>query len=143
MSSGLNIVIVDDNKFYSKGFSLVLNRLFDINMIIELNSGVEFLQLITTTSPDLVFMDIQMPKMDGITATKKAIKQNHNLKIIALTMYLNSQFLSDMLKAGSKGFLLKDFNENELITTVNEVLNGEIHYPSNVIKNIDHQNIKL
>jgi DNA-binding NarL/FixJ family response regulator len=124
----IDILIVDDNEFYRKGLILMLKRISNIGKIQEANNGLEFLDLINKKDPDLVFMDIKMPEMDGVIATKKAVQINHNLKIIALTMHKDEVHFTEMILAGAKGFLLKDADEDEFITAINTVLKGGSYY---------------
>lgn len=131
----LDIVVVDDNDFYRRGLVLSLNRLLNIDKIHEFNNGFEFIKSIETIVPDIILMDIRMPVMDGITATRKAITNNRHLNIIALTMHRDEEYLIEMIMAGAKGFILKDCDEKEMLQAIDSVLSGVSYYSKSVLAN--------
>ena len=133
----IDILIVDDNHFYRKGLILMLKRISGVDRILEASNGVVFLDIIKDYNPDLIFMDIKMPEMDGITATKKAIQLYHDLKIIALTMHKGKVYFTEMISAGSKGFLLKDADEDEFKIAIKTVLKGENYYSDKAIDSLN------
>jgi DNA-binding NarL/FixJ family response regulator len=136
-----NILIVDDHKLFRKGLQMLLEDFEMINQVNEAANGEEFLASMAENPVDIVFMDIDMPVMDGVDATTKALKQYPELKIIALSMYGDEQYYYRMINAGVKGFLLKnsDIREvKEAITTVGE--GGNYFSPDilyNIVKNFD------
>ncbi|MCF8352286.1 MAG: response regulator transcription factor, partial [Bacteroidales bacterium] len=81
----INIIIVDDHEIFRNGLKMVLNRLKYVNILAEASNGKEFLELLPNHHPDIVLMDIEMPVMNGIEASDKAMKEYPGLKIIALT----------------------------------------------------------
>lgn len=91
--------------------------------------------------PDLVFMDIKMPEMDGVTATRKALEINQSIKIIALSMYVNPQYMMDMILAGAKGYILKDFETNELTIAVETVMDGRNYYSAKALEKFKQQDL--
>jgi len=132
----IDILVVDDSEFYRKGLILMLNRIYNVGTIQEASNGIEFLKKINKKDPDLIFMDIKMPLMNGFIATKKAIHINHHYKIIALTMHKDEINFNEMILAGAKGFLLKDAEEEEFVTAINTVLSGKSYYSDNAINNL-------
>ena len=135
----LHILIVDDNAFYRQGLKMHLKRLCPKCTVMELSDGQSFIDYISSTYTDLVFMDIKMPGMDGIQATKKALTLFREIKIIALTMFANHQYLLDMIAAGAKGYLIKDFDPSELNTAITNVLNGGTYYSKNALSTLTSQ----
>jgi len=107
-----NIILVDDHALFRSGLHLLLDNLDTINNIYEASNGIEFLSTIDKFSVDIVLMDIDMPKMDGVEATQKALEKYLGLKIIALSMYGDEEYYYKMINAVVKGFLLKDSDIN-------------------------------
>lgn len=130
----LKILIVDDNEFYRQGFKLTLERFNIVDEVIESSSGSEFLTQLPKLVPDLVFMDIKMPDMDGIEATRLATQDYRGTKIIALTMFGDDKYLHKMIQAGAKGYLLKDSNLDEIELAISTVMQSK-HYFSNRVVN--------
>ena len=104
----IKIIIVDDHEIFRNGLKMVINKLKFTQIVGEASNGMDFLDLIRTTPVDIVFMDIEMPVMNGIDATKIAIKEQPGIKIIALTMFNEADYIQSMIDAGVKGFLLKN-----------------------------------
>ena len=136
----INLFIVDDHKLFREGLMLLLKNDELIKNIYEASNGSEFLEAIKEYKPDLVFMDIDMPELNGIETTKKAIEKYSDLKIIALSMYGNEEYYYKMIEAGAKGFLLKDSGIGDVKTAIKSVLNGSNYFSQellyNLVKNI-------
>ena len=105
--SKIKVILVDDKLVYRNAIKTLLQKLGDVDIIAEASNGKEFLSLLDTCDPDLVFIDIEMPEMNGIEATKEALKINPALVIIGLSMYDNKKYVSDLIEAGARGYLLK------------------------------------
>jgi DNA-binding NarL/FixJ family response regulator len=119
----IKIVIVDDHQLFRNGLKILLNSFREFEVIGEASNGVEFIDVIKLTFPDIVLIDINMPEVDGIEATKRGLNLNPDLKIIALSMYGEEDYYYKMVDSGAKGFLLKDSDINEVreaILTVNK-----------------------
>ncbi len=138
--SAINIIIVDDHSLFRNGLKLLLSNAGNFNVMAEASNGKEFLDLLSSMVPDIVLMDIDMPEMNGIEATTKALENNPDLKIICLSMYGEEEYYYKMIEAGVCGFLLKNSDINEVKTAITSVYNGgkffsqELLY--NVVKNI-------
>jgi DNA-binding NarL/FixJ family response regulator len=128
------VIVVDDHNPFRDGLKYVLNQTDTIQVIAEAADGVEFLELIETTFPDVVLMDISMPRMNGIEATQIATKKYANLGIIALTMFDDDKYCSKMLNAGVKGFLLKESGSEELIKAITCVAEGRSYFTDDILK---------
>jgi DNA-binding NarL/FixJ family response regulator len=110
----LKIIVVDDHEFFRKGLVLVLNKLKIADVVAEATNGKELLELLDLHSVDIVLMDINMPNMNGVEATQKALAKFPNLKIIALSSHEDEVYLEQMIEAGVKGFLLKNIDKEIL-----------------------------
>ncbi len=130
------IFLVDDHKLFREGLKLLLHNLECISEVYEAPSGMEFLQALESNMPDIVFMDIEMPDMDGIQTTEKALSQFPELKIIALSMYSDEAYYSRMIEAGVKGFLFKDSEIQEVETAIMLVASGKSYFSQEIMVNI-------
>ncbi|HBH49696.1 MAG TPA: DNA-binding response regulator [Bacteroidales bacterium] len=104
------------------------------NIIGEVNDGDELLPLLEKQLPDLILMDIDMPRMNGIIATKKALNRYPGLKILALSMFGEHKYYYQMIEAGAHGFLLKSANKAELEKAISEVINGQNYFSQELLE---------
>jgi DNA-binding NarL/FixJ family response regulator len=130
MYKNIKIITVDDHEIFRKGLNMILSKFPDVEIIGEASNGLEFLELLNYLTPDIVFMDIKMPKMDGILTATKALERKPDLKIIAISMFGEEEFLEKMIKAGAKGFLLKNVNKEELSIAIEQVRAGNNYFSS-------------
>lgn len=128
MQDLVKIIVVDDHEIFRNGLKMVLNKLKYAKVIAEASNGLDFIGLLKKHNPDIVLMDIEMPKMNGIDATISGLKINTGLKIIALTMFKEDEYIQSMIDAGVKGFLLKNINKETLDKAIQTVLNGGNYY---------------
>lgn len=136
----INIIIVDDHSLFRNGMKLLLANAGNFNVMAEASNGIEFLELLEKMLPDVVLMDIDMPDMDGIQATTKAIEKFPKLKVICLSMYGEEEYYYKMIEAGVSGFMLKNSDINEVKTAISSVHSGGKYFSQellyNVVKNI-------
>ena len=125
MEKCLEIIIVDDHEIFRKGLAMVINKLKNTKIVAEAANGEEFLELIDKINVDIVFMDIEMPKLNGIEATKLALKKYPKLKIVALSMFGEEEYLLNMVDAGAKGFLLKNISKEDLYRAIQLISDGK------------------
>ncbi|KAF0131773.1 MAG: two component transcriptional regulator luxr family [Bacteroidetes bacterium] len=128
MESLIRVIIVDDHEIFRSGLKMVINKLGYAKVVGEATDGVEFLGILEHEETDLVLMDIEMPVMNGIEATKKAIEKYPSLKVIALTMYKDDAYIQSMMEAGVKGFLIKNIRKEVLDRALQAVYNGKTYY---------------
>jgi len=137
----LTLVIVDDHKLFRDGLKLLLKTQPFIKEILEASNGEEFIQMLPGCKPDIVMMDIAMPQMNGIDATKRAIELVPDIKIIALSMYADEEYYSNMIAAGAKAFLLKNSDIEEVQNAITSVVEGKSYFSQeimyNLVKNIN------
>jgi len=136
MDTLCKVVLVDDHNLFRDGLKYVLGQSDNIEVIAEASNGIEFLDVIRDRVPDIVLMDISMPRMNGIEATTKAIKQYPSLKIIALTMFGDENYCYSMLQAGAKGFVLKEAGCDELLLAISKVLKGDNYFSNSILTSI-------
>ncbi len=133
MEDQIKIIIVDDHEIFRKGLKVVINQFESTEVVAEAGNGKEFMDLLNSYKPDIVFMDIRMPVMDGIEATTLAIGKYPDIKIIAISMFGEEENLENMIKAGAKGFLLKNINREEIELAIKQVLEGKNYYSSELL----------
>lgn len=120
----MRILLADDHNVLRKGLRRILEEQPDLEIVGEARDGREAMALAAELSPDLVLMDIGMPLMNGLEATRQMLKRNHKLKIVILSMYSDESYVIQTLRAGAKGYLLKDSAEEDLIQAVRAVAGG-------------------
>lgn len=131
-----NIIIVDDHLIFRQGLRAMMTAEKIANIVGEASNGVEFLKLLKVSKPDLVLMDIDMPQMDGMEATLKAIEIQPDLKIIALTMFGDEEYYYRMIELGVKGFILKSAGIVELERAIKEVMKGKSYFSNELLQRI-------
>jgi DNA-binding NarL/FixJ family response regulator len=119
------VILVDDHKLFRDGLKLLLNNSGKANVIDEASNGIEFLRIIENNQDAIVFMDIQMPELNGIETTKLALEKYPDLRIIVLTMFGEDEYYYQMIEAGVKGFLLKNTDIDEVLDSIETVARGE------------------
>ncbi len=130
------IYIVDDHPIFLKGLTMLLNEVKEFKVIGEAHNGVGFLLDIEHHKPDVVLMDIRMPEMNGIEATRHALEKFPDLNIIALTMFGEQKYYNLMAEAGARGFLQKDVSKDELVLAIKRVSDGETYFSQRVINEL-------
>jgi len=137
------IIIADDHQLFRNGLKILLNAFPDFEVAGEASNGEEFLRLIKTTPADVALMDINMPEMDGIEATRRGLKICPDLNIIALSMYGEEEYYYKMVDAGAKGFLVKDSDISEVKEAILTVKKGGSYFSQellyHVIQKIKHR----
>ncbi len=121
----ITVLVVDDQALIRSGLAALLARESDIEVIGEASTGREAVTAATRLHPDVVLMDIRMPEMDGITATRELTSLPHGPRVLILTTYDLDEYVYAGLKAGASGFLLKDAEEGTISEAVRTVAAGE------------------
>lgn len=132
----INIFLVDDHALFREGLRFLLQKIDFVDQILEAQNGLEFLEHIIEVKDCIVLMDIEMPVMNGVEATRKALERDPDLKIIALSMYSEESYLSSMIEAGASGFLLKNSSFNEVKNALTDVMEGKNYYSPHIIQSI-------
>ena len=132
----LNRDLVDDHKVFREGLKLLLSTQDFVKHIYEASNGREFIENLPLTECDVVLMDIEMPEMNGIEATREALHLHPELKIIVLSMYGDEQYYYQMIDAGAKGFMLKNTGIENVIKGIQKVAAGENFFSEELLFNI-------
>ncbi len=139
----ISIIIIDDHQLFRNGLKILLNSFEDLEVTGEASNGAEFLKMIESVTADIALMDINMPEMDGIEATKKGLRIKPGIRIIALSMYGEEDYCYRMVDAGVKGFLLKDSAISEVRDAILTVMKGGSYFSQellyHVIQKIKHR----
>jgi DNA-binding NarL/FixJ family response regulator len=119
------VVLVDDHHLLRRGFRSLLASEHDLEIVGEASNGREAVELCRRLHPDFVLMDVRMPEMDGLTATREIKNENPSTSVLIVTMHDNPDYLLEALEAGAAGYVLKDAPAERLINAVHRTLHGE------------------
>jgi DNA-binding NarL/FixJ family response regulator len=121
----IRVLLADDQTLIRQGIRLLLEIEADIQVVGQAADGLEVLQQVEATHPDVVLMDVRMPKMDGVEATRQLAARFPEVKVIILTTFEDDETVFEGLKAGARGYLLKDISSEEMAEAVRKVAAGE------------------
>lgn len=126
----ITLIIVDDHTLVREGISQILDTLTDIKVVGKAGSGQEALDLVKKLCPDVVLMDISLPEINGIESTRRILQERSDCKIAILSMHSERQYIVEAMRAGAKGYLLKNCTVSTLYDAVTTVAkNGVYFYP--------------
>ncbi len=123
----IKIILVDDHKILREGICSLVKGFPDIEVVGEAADGRSALRLVEDLSPDVVIMDISMPELNGIDATRQITAKHPGVKVIALSMHYDKQFVSEIFKAGASGYLLKDCAFDEMEHAIRVVIDNKTY----------------
>ncbi len=123
----IRIIIADDHTIVRHGLTKLLQQEKDVEIVAQAQNGHSTLELARELSPDVIVMDVAMPDLNGIDATQQILRENPNIKILALSMHSGRKFVVAMLKAGASGYLLKDCALEELTTALQTIMSGKVY----------------
>jgi len=129
-----DIIIVDDHQIFRKGIKSIITIENIANVIGEASTGEEFLKLLSHLNPDLVLLDIDMPHMNGLEATEKALEMMPDLKIMAFTMFGDEEYFIRMIELGAMGYMLKSSDMSELEKAIHHIMKGEKYFSNHQFK---------
>jgi NarL family two-component system response regulator LiaR len=133
------VLIVDDHGVVRQGLRTYLELLDDIEVIGEAGNGLEALAQVRQHQPDVVLMDLVMPEMDGIEATRQVCAISPSTKVIVLTSFADDEKVFPAIKAGAAGYLLKDVSPADLVNAIRAVQAGETHLHPDITKKLVKQ----
>lgn len=123
----IRILLADDHKILREGLKKLIEEEDNLEVIGESKNGPDTVRLTQKLKPDLIIMDISMPELSGIEATRRILKEIPGIKVIALSMHSDSRYVMDMLEVGAKGYLLKDCAFDEIIHAIHAVIEGKTY----------------
>ncbi len=124
-SRKIRILLADDHTMVRQGFRMILSAQPDMEIVGEAGNGREAVELAGELKPDVVVMDVSMPELNGIEATRRISEALPRTRVLALSMYKDSVYVREILRAGARGFLLKDAVDRDLLAAVRAVAGGE------------------
>jgi DNA-binding NarL/FixJ family response regulator len=127
----IRVMIADGHEIYRDGLRLLLKKQTNITLVAEAENGEQALAAAIIAKPHVILMDIKMPVMDGIYATRRLKESHPDVSVIALSMSNEDYLLAEMMEAGAKSFLLKNADKREIIEAINSVYSGTMYYCRN------------
>jgi DNA-binding NarL/FixJ family response regulator len=128
MKTPIKIVIADDHEIFRQGFLSLVRKEKTVEVIGQAKDGKELVDLVIEKRPDVAFVDISMPILDGITAARQLTEKAPLTHVIALSMFNDDNLIIDMLEAGASGYLLKNTTLEEVQKAINSVMNGDNYF---------------
>lgn len=124
-SKKITILLADDHSVVRQGFRRILESQSDMEIVGEAANGREAIERATTLSPDVVVMDVAMPELNGIEATRRLMESSPRTRVLALSMHKDAVYVREILRAGARGYLLKDAIDADLLAAVRAIARGE------------------
>jgi len=139
----IRVMIVDDQKIFREGLKMIISQDVDIEVVGLCEHGQEAVGMIPIYKPDIILMDIQMPVMNGVEAVKRIKNDYKDIDVIMLTTFHNDHYITDAIRAGALGYLLKDTEINIIIDAIKTAHQGGALMDSSAMKVILNQFMKL
>ncbi len=127
MSKKIRVLLVDDHALVRRGFQMILAAEEDMEVVGEAADGRAAIELAEQLQPDVVVMDVAMPGLNGIEATRRLVEALPRSRVLALSMHKDSVYVREILRAGARGYLLKDAFDRDLVAAVRAVARGEAY----------------
>lgn len=129
----IRILLVDDHKIVREGLRILIEKQPDMEVVAEAEDGRTALKIVRKLSPDMVIMDITMPDLNGIEATRQIIAETPGTKVIALSMHADKRFVAQMLRAGASGYLLKDCSSKEVVQAIHTAIANKTYLSPGIV----------
>jgi len=123
----IRIILADDHTILREGLNSSLQKREDMEVVGQASNGMETVEMAKELTPHVIVMDIGMPDLNGIEATRQILRDSPDVKVIGLSMHSGKRFVTEMFKAGAKGYLPKDSEFDELVEAINAVVNGKTY----------------
>ncbi len=121
----IKILLVDDHTIVRQGLNLIISAQPDLEVVGEAANGREAVELAGKLHPDMVLMDVAMPELNGIEATRRLVSSNNRVKVLVLSMHKEAVYVREILKAGARGYILKDAIDTELLNAIRSIAKGD------------------
>jgi DNA-binding NarL/FixJ family response regulator len=138
----IRILLADDHAIVRHGLSQSIQREKDMEVIGQAENGISTVEMVRELSPDIVIMDISMPDLNGMEATREIIRDFPQVKVIGLSMHSAKKFITEMFKAGASAYLLKDCKFEELAEAIRTVMSGKSYISPEISKEVVESYIK-
>jgi len=138
MSRPIRLLLADDHALVRKGLRLILAQVPGFEVVGEASDGREAIDLARTLRPDIVIMDVAMPRLSGVPATRELIEQVPGCQVLILSMHGDAVYVRECLRAGAKGYLLKDAVDHELVAAVKALATGQAYLSPAVSNTVLH-----
>ncbi len=138
----IKVLIADDHQMFIDGLRSLLEGSADISVVGEAGNGHRVIELCEHQPVDIVIMDINMPEMDGIQATRELLRKHPNIKVLGLSMFNDREYISDILKAGARGYILKNTGKETLLNAIRSLQAGGNFLAEEVSKTLLNSFIK-
>jgi DNA-binding NarL/FixJ family response regulator len=125
MSRKIRILLADDHAVVRQGFKLIINQEPDMEVVGEASDGADAVKLTQQLRPDVVIMDIAMPKLNGVEATRRIVENNPDSKVVILSMHKDAVYVRETLRSGAKGYLVKDSIDHDLLRAIRAIAQGD------------------
>ena len=135
----VNVILADDHRIVRKGLKAILEHEDDIDVVAEAENGREAVEVCKLIKPDVVLLDISMPGMNGLLATDEILESSPETKVLILSMYLDETYITEALRKGACGYLLKDCATGELVAAIKSVMRGETYLSPKVTTRVVKQ----
>lgn len=139
----IRLLLADDHKLFRDGLRSMLDGHKGIEIVAEASDGIAVTKLAGELHPDIILMDVSMPDLNGIEATRKISAEHPTIKIIMLSMHSDRRYITEALRAGARGYLLKDSAFDEVLTAIRDCSSGKIYLSSRIADIVINDYINL
>ncbi|MBW2084506.1 MAG: response regulator transcription factor [Deltaproteobacteria bacterium] len=139
----IRLLLVDDHKILRQSLSILLDKVSEIEVVGQAEDGRQAVELVESLNPDVVLMDIAMPFLNGIEATRKIKKKHPEVKVLILSMYSDELYINKLLRAGASGYILKDAFKRELVSAIHSVSHGQSYLSPTITRKLIEDYVRL
>lgn len=134
----VHIILAEDHKIVRNGLKALLELESDFTVVDEAEDGLEAIEMVKLHLPEIIIMDIAMPKLNGIEASREILKFNHKIKILVLSAYADDGYIEKLTSIGVSGFLIKQCAPQVLIQAIREIMKGKTFFSPGIAERADH-----
>jgi DNA-binding NarL/FixJ family response regulator len=139
----IRLILADDHQMMREGLRAIVDKHPDLQVVGEASNGQETVSLVPTSGAHIVVMDVAMPDLNGIEATRKILSQHPHIGIVALSAHANKEYIREMLRAGASAYVLKQRAGEELVRAIREVANGKKYLSADIARGVVDEYVAL
>lgn len=139
----IRLMLADDHKLFRVGLRQILERQSDLAIVGEAGDGFAAIEMARGLKPDVILMDISMPELNGLEATRRILEENSDIRIVILSMHSDRRYIVEALRAGAKGYLLKDSAPDEVVAVLHKVMRNQFYLSSKINETVIEDFIRL